>query len=151
MNLKERIMQPVNKVVEREGFELIELTVAERGHKALVRVFADRPAALGGGISIEECARLSGKLADYFDLENVFERSYILEVSSPGLDRTLTSRRDFEWKVGRPVRLWLNASNGTVEAAGLLAAVTEEGVRLQSGGEEKFFPFTEVVRGKEII
>ena len=149
MNLKERIEQPVAEVVEQEGFELVELSVLDRGHKTLVRVFADRPA---GGISVDECARLSRRLSDWFDLENVFERAYVLEVSSPGLDRFLTSRRDFERKVGRNLRIWFRKDESTREAAGQLLAVLEDGLLLQSDryGEQKL-PFAVVVKGKEIL
>ncbi|HXF48306.1 MAG TPA: ribosome maturation factor RimP [Verrucomicrobiae bacterium] len=148
MNLKERIERPVQEVIEREGFELVELAVADRGHKMLVRVFADRPE---GGISIEECARLSRKLSDWFDLENVFPRAYILEVSSPGLDRPLVSRRDFERKVGRAVRVWLSEDGKTGEAAGTLVSVNDEGLFLETAEGEKRFSFETVVKGKEIL
>ena len=149
MNLKERIAQAVEQVVEKEGFELVELAVADRGHKTLVRVFADRPA---GGISIDECTRLSRKLSDWFDLENVFERAYILEVSSPGLDRLLTTRRDFERKVGRNVRIWFSQNGTTAEAFGNLVAVSDEGllVRTEKEGAMRL-SFSTVVKGKEIL
>ena len=149
MNLKERIERSVTEVIEREGFELVELAVLDRGHKALVRVFADRPT---GGISIDECARLSRKLSDCFDLENVFERAYVLEVSSPGLDRPLVTRRDFERKVGREVRIWFSKNGTTAEVFGNLLAVTDEGlfVRTENEGEQKF-SFDTVVKGKEVL
>jgi len=148
MNLKERIERAVQEVIEKEGFELVELAVSDRGHKTLVRVYADRPR---GGISIDECARLSQKLADWFDLENVFERAYILEVSSPGLDRPLVSRRDFERKIGRTVRVWFTENGGTREAAGALVSVSDDGVFLETEEGEKKFPFETILKGKEIL
>ena len=149
MNLKERMERSVTEVIEREGFELVELAVLDRGHKTLVRVFADRPT---GGISIDECARLSRKLSDWFDLENVFERSYILEVSSPGLDRPLVTRRDFERKVGWAVRIWFSQNGQAAEAFGNLLAVTDEGllVRMENE-EERKFSFDMVMKGKEVL
>ena len=149
MNLKERIERSVTEVIEREGFELVELAVLDRGHKTMVRVFADRPT---GGISIAECARLSRKLSDWFDLENVFERSYILEISSPGLDRPLVTRRDFERKVGRAVRIWFSQNGQAAEAFGNLLAVTDEGllVRMEDE-EERKFSFDTVMKGKEVL
>ncbi len=149
MNLKERIERSVMEVTEREGFELVELAVLDRGHKTLVRVFADRPS---GGISIDECARLSRKLSDWFDLENVFERAYILEVSSPGLDRPLVTRRDFERKVGREVRIWFSQNGQTAETFGNLLAVTDEGLFVRTEKEgEKIFSFGTIVKGKEVL
>ncbi len=149
MTRKERIEQPVKEVIEREGFELVELAVLDRGHKTLVRVFADRPA---GGISVDECARLSGRLSDRFDLENVLERAYILEVSSPGLDRALVSRRDFERKVGREVRIWFAENGATIEAHGELLAVNDDGLLIRTEKEgEKLFPLNAIAKGKEIL
>ena len=148
MNLKERIEQAVQEVIEKEGFELVELAVSDRGHKTLVRVYADRPR---GGITIEECARLSQKLSDWFDLENVFERAYILEVSSPGLDRPLVSRRDFERKIGRAVRVWFTENGGTREAAGELLDVGDDGLLLQTDEGEQRFPIEKIVKGKEVL
>lgn len=149
MNLKERIERSVTEVIEREGLELVELAVLDRGHKTLVRVFADRPS---GGISIDECTRLSRKLSDWFDLENVFERSYSLEVSSPGLDRPLVTRRDFERKVGRNVRLWFSQNGQAAEAFGNLLAVTDEGLLVRTENkEERKFSFDTVVKGKEVL
>jgi len=152
MSLKERILEAVMRVIEKEGFELVELAVLERGHRPVVRVFADRKAGgASGGITVEECARLSQKLSDYFDLENVFERSYVLEVSSPGLDRLLTTRRDFERKIGRTLRLWIEQNGTTLEKAGELLAVEESGLRLKTFGGEEFFGFEVVRRGKESV
>ncbi|HEU4436995.1 MAG TPA: ribosome maturation factor RimP [candidate division Zixibacteria bacterium] len=148
MNLKERIEQAVQEVIEKEGFELVELAVSDRGHKTLVRVYADRPR---GGITIDECARLSQKLSDWFDLENVFERAYILEVSSPGLDRPLVSRRDFERKIGRAVRVWFTENGGTREAAGELLDVGDDGLLLQTDEGEQRFPIEKIVKGKEVL
>jgi ribosome maturation factor RimP len=152
MSIKERILQPVTEVIEKEGFELVELAVLERGHRPVVRVFADRrEASDSGGITIDECARLSQKLSDYFDLENVFERSYILEVSSPGLDRLLTTRRDFERKIGRTIRLWVDENGATFEKTGELSGVEETGLRLKMPGGEEFFGFGVIRRGKEAV
>lgn len=152
MSIKERILQSVTEVIEKEGFELVELAVLERGHRPVVRVFTDRkdnPAS--GGITVGECARLSQKLSDYFDLENVFERSYVLEVSSPGLDRLLTTRRDFERKIGRTIRLWIDGNGSILEKAGELTAVEENGLRVKTPGGEEFFGFDVIRRGKESV
>jgi len=149
MNLKERIERSLEEVVEKEGFELVELSVLDRGHKTLVRVFADRPT---GGISLDECAHLSGRLSDWFDLENVFERAYVLEVSSPGLNRFLTSPRDFGRKVGKILRIWFQKGEGTQEASGQLLAVLEDGLLMQTErNREQKFPFDALVKGKEIL
>lgn len=149
MNLKERIERPVAGIVEKEGFELVELAVYDRGPKTMVRVFAERPA---GGISVDDCALLSRKLSDFFALENVFERAYVLEVSSPGVSRILTSRRDFERKLGRLVRVWFSKDGATLETAGRLLAVSDAGLLLQTdrGGEETF-SFGDLIKGKEIL
>src|SRR4051812_20388795 len=93
---RETIRQNVVKIVEpllqTQGFELVELQLQQRKGQWLVRVFADAE----GGISLEDCQRLSRDIGQVFDAEDFIATSYVLEVSSPGLDRPLRSVRDFQ-------------------------------------------------------
>ena len=82
------------------GLELVDVEVQPR-KQTLVRLVVDRP----GGIGVEDCARASRQLSDILDVHDLIESGYVLEVSSPGLDRPLKKPADFAWAVGRPVRL----------------------------------------------
>ena len=81
-------------VIEGMGFELVRLRLMG-GRKATLQVMADRP---DGGIEVDDCARISTALSAVLDVEDPIEGEYVLEVSSPGIDRPLTRLRDFaEW------------------------------------------------------
>ncbi len=108
----------VDRTVTGLGYELVEL---ERLGHGLLRVTLDTPRP--GGVGLEDCEKVSRQLTHLFAVEHVdYDR---LEVSSPGLDRPLHGRRDFERFVGAEVALQLLAPHqgrrklrGTLLAAG---------------------------------
>ena len=85
----------------------------------LIRVFADAE----GGISLEDCRRLSRDIGQAFDIEDLITTSYVLEVSSPGLDRPLRTARDFQRQRQRMVTVFLNSPlMGQAQQTGRVAA-----------------------------
>ncbi|MBW2618978.1 MAG: ribosome maturation factor RimP [Deltaproteobacteria bacterium] len=98
-----------------DRLELVDVEVQPR-KKTLVRLVVDRP----GGVGIEDCARLSRQMGDILDVHDLIESGYVLEVSSPGLDRPLKKPADFAWAVGRPVRL---TSRRPVEGGNVLRGI----------------------------
>ena len=79
-----------------------------------------------GGISLEDCRRLSLEIGQAFDAEDCIATSYVLEVSSPGLDRLLRTARDFQRQCQRMVTVFLNSPlTGQTQHTGRVAAVTE--------------------------
>jgi len=120
------------------GYELVELERAGSRTRPVLRVRIDRPESAGGhGISVEDCARVSRALQPFLDARPELPEHYVLEVSSPGVERPLVRRQDWERFTGREI-----AVKGTGPLAGrgrrlegtLLGLVTadgEERVRLQ--------------------
>jgi ribosome maturation factor RimP len=89
-----RLADIVGPAIEGMGFELIRIRLMG-GKTRTLQVMADRP---GGGIDVEDCARISTALSAILDVEDPVEDAYVLEVSSPGIDRPLTRLKDFaEW------------------------------------------------------
>jgi ribosome maturation factor RimP len=78
-------------VVESMGYELVEIRVLNEQGRWVLRLMADRE----GGITLDECARLSREVAPHLDVADVIPYRYNLEVSSPGLRRPLNRREDF--------------------------------------------------------
>jgi ribosome maturation factor RimP len=109
MNLSEDDLRGlVSEQVAEEGLVFVEMKLARHKASTTLRVFADRL----GGITLGECARLSRRLALILDNRAVFNGRYVLEVSSPGLDRPLKTAEDFELKVGENIRLYYMDDNG---------------------------------------
>lgn len=90
-----RLADIVGPVIEGMGFELIRLRLMG-GATRVLQIMADRPE---GGINVDECGEISTAVSAILDVEDPIEENYVLEVSSPGIDRPLTRLKDFEtWK-----------------------------------------------------
>jgi ribosome maturation factor RimP len=75
-----------------QGLELVHAEVAGPENKPIVRIFIDKP----GGVTHQDCSEVSLHLGTILDVEDFIHSSYTLEVSSPGLDRGLYKRADYE-------------------------------------------------------
>ncbi|NDD65158.1 MAG: ribosome maturation factor RimP [Acidobacteria bacterium] len=91
MKLDPGLQEIVDKVVAREGLELVHAELSG-GHSPLLRVLIDKP----GGVTLDDCARISEKLGLTLDVEDVIPHRYTLEVASPGLDRGLYREADYD-------------------------------------------------------
>lgn len=101
LKLAPQIRQLVKEVVEDEGYELIHVEFASGGSAPVLRIYADRP----GGITVSECAELNRRIGVFLDVEDTIPGRYVLEVSSPGIERPLFSERDYERFKGQEIRL----------------------------------------------
>lgn len=91
---------------EALGFELVELERAGSKSRPVLRVRVDRPdAEPGEGIGLEDCARVSRALESYLDELPDYPRTYVLEVSSPGVERPLVRPRDYDRFRGHEVAI----------------------------------------------
>lgn len=133
---KQQIEDAVEAIVQDllAGQEVIELVDVEyvKEHDWYLRVYIDKP----GGIDIEDCQDLSEKLEAELDKRNVIADSYILEVSSPGIDRVLRKPRDFVREEGKAVDITLFAPrDGKKSLTGVLTGF--DGENLELDGTEK--------------
>jgi ribosome maturation factor RimP len=114
----------IEKVVAEQGAELVDLASAGSGRCPVLRVYVDVP----GGTTTEACAALSRAIEPRLEASGLVGERYVLEVSSPGLDRPLRTRRDFARLVGRPVEVRTRAGAGRPMLVGVLEEVGGEGV-----------------------
>jgi ribosome maturation factor RimP len=100
-DIVQRVRALVEPVTDDLGLELVDLLfVTERG-RLVLRIFIDKP----GGVSLDDCSRLSRELGTVLDVEDIIEQSYSLEVSSPGLDRPLKREKDFIRAMGKKINI----------------------------------------------
>jgi len=96
-----RLADIVTPVIEGLGFELVRIRLMG-GKTRTLQIMADRPE---GGIIVEDCATISTAVSAVLDVEDPVEDEYILEVSSPGIDRPLTRLKDFDMWADYEARL----------------------------------------------
>ncbi len=126
-----RLAGIVAPTLESLGFELVRLRLMG-GKRATLQIMAERPE---GGIEVEDCARISRAISAVLDVEDPIAGEYVLEVSSPGIDRPLTRPKDFERYEGYRVKLEtaelidgrrrFSGTLGGVENGEVLLAITE--------------------------
>ncbi len=122
----ERVKEILKPILEEGGFELVDVEFVREPSGWVLRVYADRPE---GGITISDCQWISERLSVLLDVEDLIHHSYNLEVSSPGLNRPLKTKRDFEKKVGSIVKVKTDEPiDNQRNFKGEVVAVTEKGV-----------------------
>jgi ribosome maturation factor RimP len=99
--IKEKVRGIIEPVINAIDIKLDDLELSKMRGKALLRVFIDRE----GGVTIDDCERVSREVEAVLDVEDPIPCSYVLEVSSPGLDRPLKSPEDFKRFTGRNARV----------------------------------------------
>jgi ribosome maturation factor RimP len=109
---------------------LVDVELKGSNSNALLRVYIDKAA----GVSHADCQLVSEQLSAMLDVEDLFPGRYVLEVSSPGLDRKLTKPSDFTYFVGRRARVVLKEAIGEQKVMeGRLAGFEDGRVRLDLG------------------
>ncbi|MEW6440701.1 MAG: ribosome maturation factor RimP [bacterium] len=97
----ETVSKIVSPILDREGMDLVDVQFLRDSGSWVLRVFIDKP----GGISLDDCTRISHKIGDVIEVEDVIAHRYRLEVSSPGLDRVLKKEADFQRFSGKKARV----------------------------------------------
>lgn len=104
--MEQSLTEAIEERMAGLGFELVELERAGSKARPVLRVRADRMgAAEDETITVDDCARISRNLEEYLDALPTMPATYVLEVSSPGVERPLVRPRDFERFVGREVAI----------------------------------------------
>jgi ribosome maturation factor RimP len=135
----------VNKEVDRLGYDLIELRRGGTARRPLVDVRIDRRD--GTRITIDECARVSRALQPMLDESGLVGQDYVLEVSSPGLERPLRTAADWRRFAGRSARVLAPALGGRLEVEVIGVDDTsgvEMAVMREKRGTEHRIPLTDV-------
>lgn len=134
----ENIEALVSQVAIEEMVEVFDLNVVREGPRTLIRVFVDRE----GGIRLGECESFSRKLSAVLDVHDPMTGPYVLEVSSPGLNRRLARPEHFAAATGKKIRVALSEPvDGSRNFAGTLVRADVEGFELEKEGKTFRFPY----------
>ncbi len=122
----EAILLPI---LEKNGFELWDVEYVKEGGTWYLRAYIDKP----GGIMVDDCEIVSRELSDLLDEKDFIDEAYILEVSSPGLGRTLKKERDFEKSLGKEVEVrTYRMMEGKKEFRGILKGYDKDTVTIET-------------------
>ena len=149
--LDPEIISELERRTESMGFEFVDLETGGTRTRPVLRLRIDRPdSEPGQGVTLDECTYVSRALQAYLDESPAVPETYVLEVSSPGIERPLVRPRDYVRFAGREIRI--KAKGQRLEGV-LLGLQDENGevVRLQlPDGSETGIPLSDV-RGASLI
>lgn len=132
-----------------QGLDLVDLILRYEGGDLVLRILTDKPE---GGISLGECANLNIQISQILYEKDILKERYILEVSSPGLDRPLKTKTDFRRCLNRRARFFLKEPiNGKLELEGIINRVEEDSVYVDLGGEAVEIPLSKIAKAKQVL
>ena len=124
----ERVREIVDRVAGSNGLEVVDVELRGGGKARMLRIFIDKPA----GVTHEDCANLSREVGTILDVEDAVPGgSYVLEVSSPGLDRKLSRPEEFQRFIGSRIKVTTrNPLNGSRHFEGRLESFSNGRLKL---------------------
>ena len=144
------IRQLLEGLFREKGLELVEVICRYESGKLVIRILTDWPQ---GGISLEECAGLNKEVGAALDENNALgDEDYLLEVSSPGLDRPLKTKNDFLRCRNKRARFFLNDMiNGKVEWDGIIDNADEDSVYVKTSDAAITIPLSKINMAKQLF
>ena len=126
--IEKKALETADAVAENTEFFVVGSEYKKEGQDKYLRIYIDKP----GGVGINECEEFSRAFDERFDKLNLIDEAYILEVSSPGVDRILKTQREFDYYTGREVDVKLyKAIDGKKEFTGILKSFDGEKAEIQ--------------------
>ncbi len=139
------IGEVVKPVCTAENLEFVHAECVSNNNEMIVRVYLDKP----GGINIDDLTGMSRQLDDLLDVHFNSLGSYRLEVSSPGLDRPLGKKEDFEKFIGNRVKIKIDEFIEKRKVfTGILKTVTADGVTVDADNNEFFIEFEQINKAR---
>jgi ribosome maturation factor RimP len=146
VDYRPRLNELVEGTAIEIGLDLIEYDLFQAGQRKILRIFIDKD----GGINVEDCRKMSKQLSVALDLEDILPFAFLLEVSSPGVDRPLQKKRDFERQRGRTIKINYR-ENGSEIVQKLLAKLIDaddEGALVEIDGVENKLMYEQILSAK---
>jgi ribosome maturation factor RimP len=151
--IKEDLIKELNKLFSdfliQENIELVDLIFRNEANKLILRLLVDKPT---GGITLGECAVVNRRLNNLLAEKNIIDCDYILDVSSPGLDRDLKTQKDFLRCMNKEVVFYLNdLINGKCQWQGLVRKVDQRDVFIDNLGVALEIPLIKINKARLVI
>lgn len=142
------IINLVKPIVEAEGYVCWGVEFNAYGKRALLRVFIDHT----DGISLDDCSKVSEQLSAVLDVENVIRQTYTLEVSSPGIERSIFEPEQYEGYIGSKMRVQCFAPiDGRKRFVGFLESKDDEMIKLKVDAEYIDIPIAGIRKANLVV
>jgi ribosome maturation factor RimP len=127
----EAIEKLIEPILDGHSVDLVELQLLGRGSRTLLRVYIEEK----GGVSLGKCEKVSRAISEMLDRKDSFASHYVLEVSSPGLDRPLKTVKDFQRKIGECIEMTMTRNQSEEKIVGIIDSVHDQAVSIRVGKE----------------
>lgn len=149
---KAPVTQSVIELIEpgllAKGLELVDVEFKKEGKNWVLRVFIDKE----GGVTLEDCQKISSLVGDLIEVEEVIEPAYTMEVSSPGLNRVLKKEKDFIRFSGKKICVQCHAPlNGRKKFTGILKDFKNQSIHLEVDGQLQIISINRVAKANLVI
>lgn len=140
-----RVWQIAEPVAQSEGLEIVDIEYRRERAGMVLRLFVDR--ADSSGVTLDELTMVSRQLSDLLDVHDVVPGAYVLEVSSPGINRRLRRPDHFRRYVGQQIRVRTAVPVGERKVfTGRLAGVSAEGIEVEDAHGAHYIPFPQIAQ-----
>jgi ribosome maturation factor RimP len=138
----------IRPVIEGSGLELVDVAFRRESGRRVLRVVVDRE----GGVDVDTIAELAEKVSRRLDVEGFAPGPYALEVSSPGIERSLKLPRDFARRVGDNVKVKTTTPiEGRTNITGELVSADDDGIAVAVGGGELRVRYTDIASARTVV
>lgn len=135
--------------LSRQNLESVDLICRYEGGNLVIRILVDIP---GGGITLGECALLNRQLSGLLEEKNIIAGNYVLEVSSPGLDRCLKTQKDFSRCLNKEAVFFLNdLVGGKCQWQGIISKVDEASLFIGHAGQVLEIPLIKINKARLVV
>ena len=146
--VQNRLDDIVKNTVEGLGFELWGYEYRPHSESALLRVFIEKEQ----GISVDDCASVSRQIGAVLDVENIIPVAYILEVSSPGMDRVLFKAEQYQDYIGESLKIRTRTRlDDRRNFKGLLVSASKSVVTIKVDNQEFEIPYESIDRARLVL
>jgi ribosome maturation factor RimP len=132
LSVEQRVEALISPIIQEQGLELVDVEYVKEGAHWYLRIYIDKEE----GVDIDDCTNVSHSVSEVLDRDNTISQAYMLEVSSPGLERPLKKDEDFQRFASRLVRvLTIEPYEGYQEFTGYLVGLVEGAIVLEYENE----------------
>ena len=132
--IEENISQLVKAPVEKLGYELYDVEYRKQGKDYYITIYIDSE----NGITLEDCEKTSNELDEILDKADLIKEQYFLEISSPGLERTIRTDEHLQKAIGKEIEITLYTKiDNKKQYIGVLKAYNENSITIQNEEEKE--------------